>query len=91
MIHTNPDREDIRDMRDHILLICREKHIPVLKTRCAEDGVWFYTKARPHKGIWLYHFGYSFFVAQGEEKLRLNISLMLRGDGTTTDGPDDRC
>lgn len=42
MLYTNPDREDIRDMRDHILHICEKLHIPVLKARCEKDGVWFY-------------------------------------------------
>lgn len=78
MIHTNPDKEDIHDMRDDVLRVCKELHIPVLKTRYEKGGVWFYTKARPHKGILLLHSGYEYFVAQGEEKLRLNIALMLR-------------
>lgn len=78
MIHTNPDKEDIRDMRDHILNICEKLHIPILKVRCEKDGVWFYTKARPHKGVWLYHYGYCYFVAQGEKTLNLNVAMMLR-------------
>ena len=78
MIHTNPDKEDIRNMRDDVLRVCRELHIPILKIRCEKDGVRLYTKNRPHKGILLLHSGYEYFVAQGEKKVKLNIALMLR-------------
>lgn len=73
-----PDKETVQEMKEHILLICEKLHIPVLKARCAKEGVWFYVPSSPHRGLWMHHYAYEYFLAQGEKTLKFYVALMLR-------------